>query len=225
MKILLIEDNQVLAKSLIRGLKNEGFSVEHFVRGDDGLKFLYFNHTSLDLLLLDLMLPGKSGEEICREARANKIEIPILMLTAKGEVSQKVAGLNLGADDYLAKPFDFSELVARIRALLRRKPHLEDEKIKLTADIIFDSQAKKVTRKSREISLSPKEFAILEVLVRNRGRALTRDQIFERVSDFASDNWSNSIDVHIKNIRKKLFTNEDPIKTVRGVGYRLEKFE
>ncbi len=225
MKILLIEDNQVLAKSLLRGLKNEGFSVEHFVRGDDGQKFLYFNHTSLDLVILDLMLPGKSGEEICREARANKIEIPILMLTAKGETAQKVVGLNLGADDYLAKPFDFQELVARIRALLRRKPHLEEEKINLTKEVVFDFQGKTVYRKSREISLSPKEFAILEVLVRNRGRALTRDQIFERVSDFASDNWSNSIDVHIKNIRKKLFSDEDPIKTVRGVGYRLDKLE
>jgi len=225
MKILLIEDNQVLAKSLIRGLKNAGFSVEHFVRGDDGQKFLYMNHTSLDLLILDLMLPGKSGEEICREARENKIEIPILMLTAKSEVSQKVAGLNLGADDYLTKPFEFEELLARIKALLRRKPHLEEDKIKLTKDIVFYPHAKKVERKSREISLSPKEFAILEVLVRNRGHALTRDQIFERVSDFASDNWSNSIDVHIKNIRKKLFTDEDPIKTVRGVGYRLDKLE
>ena len=225
MKILLIEDNQALAKSLIRGLKNEGFVVEHFVRGDDGQKFLYFNHTSLDLLILDLMLPGKSGEEICHELRENKIELPVLMLTAKGEVNQKVVGLNLGADDYLAKPFNFNELVARIRALLRRKPHLEDDKIKLTEDVVFKFHAKAVLRKSHEISLSPKEFAILEVLVRNRGKVLTRDQIFERVSDFASDNWSNSIDVHIKNIRKKLFINEDPIKTVRGVGYRLDKFE
>ncbi len=225
MKILLIEDNQALAKSLIRGLRNEGFPVEHFVRGDDGQKFLYFNHTSLDLLILDLMLPGKSGEEICRELRENKIEIPVLMLTAKGEVNQKVIGLNLGADDYLPKPFDFTELVARIKALLRRKPHLEDEKIQLTKDVVFDSHGKAVLRKSREISLSPKEFAILEVLVCHRGKALSRDQIFKRVSDFANDNWSNSIDVHIKNIRKKLFINEDPIKTVRGIGYRLEKFE
>ncbi len=225
MKILLIEDNQALAKSLIRGLKNKGFMVEHFTRGDDGQKFLYFNHTSLSLLILDLMLPGKSGEEICRELRENKIEIPVLMLTAKSEIAQKVSGLNLGADDYLAKPFNFNELVARIRALLRRKPHLEDVKVHLTKDIIFDSEAKTVFQKSREISLSPKELAILEILVRHRGQALTRDQIFERVSDFSSDNWSNSIDVHIKNIRKKLFTDEDPIKTIRGVGYRLEKLK
>ena len=225
MKILLIEDNQVLAKSLTRGLKNEGFSVEHFVRGDDGQKFLYFNHNSSDLIILDLMLPGKSGEEICRELRENKIETPVLMLTAKGEVAQKVRGLNLGADDYLTKPFNFTELVARSHALLRRKQHLEDKKVPLTKDIVFDSYGKKVCRKSREILLSPKEFSILEVLVRNVGKALTRDQIFERVNDFASDNWSNSIDVHIKNIRKKLFINEDPIKTVRGVGYRLEKFK
>jgi len=225
MKILLIEDNQSLAKSLIRGLKNEGFTVEHFVRGDDGQKFLYFNHTSLDLLILDLMLPGKSGEKICHELRKNKIEIPVLMLTAKGEVNQKVVGLNLGADDYLSKPFNFTELVARIKALLRRKPHLEDEKIQLTKDVVFDYHGKTVLLKSREISLSPKELAILEVLVCHRGEALSRDQIFERVSDFANDNWSNSIDVHIKNIRKKLFINEDPIKTVRGIGYRLEKFK
>jgi len=225
MKILLIEDNQILAKSLIRGLKNKNFTIEHFVRGDDGLEFLYLNHSLLDLLILDLMLPGKSGEEICQLLRKNKIEIPILILTTKGEIYQKVTGLNLGADDYLTKPFNFDELLARINALLRRKPHLEDTNIQLTTDIIFKFNTKTVLCKSREISLSPKELAILEILIRNRGQVLSRDQIFERVSDFASDNWSNCIDVHIKNIRKKLFINEDPIKTVRGIGYLLEKFK
>lgn len=227
MKILLLEDNHVLAKSLIKGLKLAGYMVEHFVRGDDGENFFYLHHKNIDLLLLDLMLPGKSGEQICYDIRKNGLEIPILMLTAKGEISDKIKGLNLGADDYLSKPFDFNELLARMRALLRRNPHLENETIHITDEIIFDISAKSVYKNGVIQSLSPKEFSILEVLVRHRGQALTRDQIFEQVSDFAKENWSNSIDVHIKNIRKKLFKtdHENPLKTVRGIGYRLETKE
>lgn len=227
MKILLLEDNHVLAKSLIKGLKLAGYMVEHFVRGDDGENFFYLHHKNIDLLLLDLMLPGKSGEQICYDIRKNGLEIPILMLTAKGEISDKIKGLNLGADDYLSKPFDFNELLARMRALLRRNPHLENEIIHITDEIIFDISAKSVYKNGVIQSLSPKEFSILEVLVRHRGQALTRNQIFEQVSDFAKENWSNSIDVHIKNIRKKLFKtdHENPLKTVRGIGYRLETKE
>ncbi len=227
MKILLIEDNRILAKSLVKGLQQKNFSVEHFLRGDDGENFLLTNHKNIDVILLDRMLPGKSGGEICQNIRELGIETPVLMLTAKGEISDKIDGLNMGADDYLAKPFDFEELVARIRALGRRKPHIEKTVFALTPEISLDFSAQKILKNGYEITLSPKEFAILEVLCKNEGIALSRDQIFEKVCDFAADNWSNTVDVHIKNIRKKLFadTNENPIKTIRGVGYRLETVE
>jgi len=223
MKIFLIEDNHILAKSLIRGFKQNGFIVKHFLRGDDGENFFLMHKNSFDILILDLMLPGKSGEEICKNIRENSIEIPILMLTAKSSTENKVNGLMIGADDYLVKPFDFDELLARIHALTRRKPHLEKREIYLTKNILFDFQKKGVYKNNKEVFLSPKEFSVLETLVLNKNKALSRDQIFEKISDFAADNWSNSIDVHIKNIRKKLFKDEkDPIKTIRGIGYRLD---
>ena len=227
MKILLLEDNRVLAKSLVKGLKQEGFVVESFLRGDDGLKFLLWHHENIDILILDLMLPGISGEEICTQIRSKKINTPIIMLTAKGEVEDKVRGLNLGADDYLTKPFEFDELVARINALLRRQPEVQKEIIKLSKNVVIDMLKKEVYKNQKPKTLSPKEFAILEFLVKNRGQALNREQIFNKVMDFAADNWSDSIDVHIKNIRKKLFKDEkyDPIKTIRGIGYRLDAIE
>ncbi len=227
MKILLLEDNRVLAKSLIKGLKQEGFLVEHFVRGDDGERFFLVNYKMFDVVILDLMLPGKSGQEICASIREHNIDIPIIMLTAKDTVEDKVEGLNIGADDYLTKPFDFEELVARLRALTRRKEKIRNETVNITKNIVIDMQKVAVYKNNKEVSLSPKEYAILEMLVINRGRAVTREQIFDKVTDFAADNWSNAIDVHIKNIRKKLFKDEknDPIKTIWGVGYRLDTDE
>ncbi len=223
MKILIIEDNKILAKFMAKGLRKNNFVVEYFLRGDDGENFFFLHHKSFDLIILDLMLPGKSGEDICKNIRKNNIEIPILMLTAKDSIKDKVHGLMIGADDYLVKPFEFEELLARIHALTRRQPHFQKQEINLTKKILFDFQKKAVYKDKKEIKLSPKELSILEVLILNKNKALSRDQIFEKVSDFASDNWSNSIDVHIKNIRKKCFKNDkDPIKTVRGIGYRLE---
>jgi DNA-binding response OmpR family regulator len=180
-----------------------------------------------DVVILDLMLPGKSGQEICASIRKHNIDTPIIMLTAKDAVEDKVDGLNIGADDYLTKPFDFEELVARLRALTRRKEKIQNETINITKNVVIDMQKVAVYKNNKEIPLSPKEYAILEVLVINRGMAVTREQIFDKVTDFAADNWSNAIDVHIKNIRKKLFKDDknDPIKTIRGVGYRLDTDE
>jgi DNA-binding response OmpR family regulator len=227
MKIFLVEDNRVLAKSLVRGLKQEGFLVEYFMRGDDGEKFFLVNYKMFDVVILDLMLPGKSGEEICASIRKREIDVPILMLTAKDAVEDKVNGLNIGADDYLTKPFEFDELVARLRALLRRTPQVQREQMQLSPNVMIDFGKVAIYKEGKEIVLSPKEYAILETLAKNEGQALTREQIFDKVMDFAADNWSNAIDVHIKNIRKKLFKDEkyDPIKTVRGVGYRLDTNE
>ena len=223
MKILLVEDNRLLAKSLIKGLQQHNCTVEHFIRGDDAEHFFYMHHASFDVIILDRMLPGKSGDELCENIRNADIHTPIIMMTAKDTTQNIVEGLDMGADDYIAKPFEFEELMARLHALTRRKPVIQKEIISFTPDIFLDSQKKAVFHNGREVDLSPKEFSILEVLAHNAGIALTRDQIFEKVSDFAADNWSNSIDVHIKNIRKKLFKNgKDPIVTVRGVGYRLD---
>ncbi len=227
MKILFIEDNRVLAKSVIRGLKQEGFLVEHFLRGDEGERFFLVNYKMFDVVILDMMLPGKSGEEICADIREKNIDVPILILSAKDTTEDKVNGLTIGADDYLVKPFEFEELVARLRALVRRKPKLQDKKIQLSPNVVVDLQKISVYKNNKEIILSPKEYSILELLAKNKNQVLTREQIFDKVTDFAADNWSNSIDVHIKNIRKKLFKDEkyDPIKTVRGVGYRLDTNE
>jgi len=185
------------------------------------------NYKMFDVVILDLMLPGKSGEEICASIRKREIDVPILMLTAKDAVEDKVNGLNIGADDYLTKPFEFDELVARLRALLRRTPQVQREQMQLSPNVMIDFGKVAVYKEGKEIVLSPKEYAILETLAKNEGQALTREQIFDKVMDFAADNWSNAIDVHIKNIRKKLFKDEkyDPIKTVRGVGYRLDTNE
>ncbi len=223
MKICLIEDNRILAKSLVKGLKQKGFTVEYFLRGDDGETFFLNHYELFDIVILDLMLPFKSGEEICKNIRKNNIDTPILMLTAKDSVKDKINGLMIGADDYLSKPFEFDELLARIYALSRRRPYLQKKEILLTDKVLFDFNKKSVYKNGKRIKLSPKEFSILEVLVINKNKVITRDQLFEKVNDFAVNNWSNSIDVHIKNIRKKCFKNEkDPIRTIRGVGYCLE---
>lgn len=224
MKILLIEDNLLLAKSIIRGLKQEKILTEHFVRGDDGERFFKNHHKEIDVAILDLMLPEKSGEEICQSVRAEKIETPILMLTAKSDLEDKVYGLEIGADDYLTKPFEFEELVARIKALARRgKKDLESERQKITKSVEIDFSKRIVLKNNQEVKLSPKEFGVLETLLKYRGKALSRNEIFNEVNDFADTPWSNSIDVYIKNLRKKLFYDEnDPIKTIRGFGYRLD---
>ena len=227
MKILLIEDNSILAKSLIKGLKKEGFVVEHFMRGDDGENFFMMHKDSFDMVILDLMLPGKDGTEICKTIREKQIDIPILMLTAMDTVENKVEGLNIGADDYMTKPFDFQELVARINVLTRRQKKIKNDIFHIAPNIYIDFLAKEVFKNKYEQQLSLKEYMILEVLCKNYGVAMTRDQIFDKAFDFASENWSNTIDVHIKNIRKKLFKDgkEDPIKTIRGIGYRLEQIK
>jgi DNA-binding response OmpR family regulator len=224
MKILIIEDNRNLAKSIERVLKHENFSVGTFWDGFEAEKFWLINHGDIDLVILDIQLPEKNGFEICQNIRAKNISTPVLMLTAKGELEDKVKGLQIGADDYLTKPFKFEELLARVHALLRRPKIFKTEKIQLTENIIFDGVARKVIKNEKEISLTPKEFEILEFLVQYKNEAVSQQKIFDHCFDFAKENWSNSIEVHIKNLRKKLFTesNEKILKTVRGVGYRLE---
>ncbi|MFH0834645.1 MAG: response regulator transcription factor [Patescibacteria group bacterium] len=220
----MVEDNRNLAKSIERVLNQENFSVGSFWDGVEAEKFWLSNHRDIDLVILDIQLPGKNGFEICRTVRAKHISTPILMLTAKGELEDKVQGLRIGADDYIVKPFKFEELLARIHALLRRPREFKIAKTALTKNILFDSPARQVWKNNKEISLTPKEFEILEYLIKHKNQAVSQQQIFDHCFDFAKENWSNTIEVHVKNLRKKLFANADEkiLKTVRGVGYRLE---
>lgn len=224
MKILIIEDNRNLAKSIERVLKQENFSVGNFWNGKEAENFWLINHKEIDLVILDIQLPEKNGFEICQTIREKGISTPVIMLTAKEELEDKVKGLQIGADDYLTKPFKFEELLARIHALLRRPQIFKSEKLQLTKNIFFDASARKVEKNGEEISLTPKEYEILEFLVQHKNKAVSQQKIFDHCFDFAKDNWSNTIEVHIKNLRKKLFTqtHEKILKTIRGLGYRLE---
>jgi len=222
MRILIVEDEEKLAKSLKKGLEQEGFSVDYVLDGEEGQKRIELCRNEYDLIVLDLMLPKRDGMEICTSVREQGIMIPILMLTARDTLDDKVLGLEAGADDYLVKPFEFDELVARIQALLRRPRESLPQKLEVR-DIVLDPATRKVYRGKKEILLTLKEFELLEYLMRNKGRVTDREQIFSHVWDFASDALSNVMDVHIKNIRHKLGADSDGtlLETIRGVGYRL----
>ncbi len=224
MKILIIEDNRNLAKSIIRMLSQERFSTDYFWNGEEGLGFLLQQHDKIDLVILDVMLPGRDGISICRTLREHNISTPILMLTARDTLEDKINGLNVGADDYLVKPFALEELLARVHALLRRPRVFASERIVINEHITFDASTRKAWNDGKEISLTPKEFAILELLLRYKNSTVSQQKIFDHCFDFSKDHQSNSIEVHIKNLRKKLFTNENEhlLKTVRGIGYCLE---
>lgn len=223
MRILIIEDQENLAKLVKSGLEAEGFAVDCVFDGETGFRRISMNHKDYDLVILDWMLPKMNGDEICREVRKLKIEVPILMLTARDGSRDIITGLEFGADDYLTKPFSFDVLVARIRAILRRPKNALPLEL-CVGDIVLNPATKKVFRGKKEIELTLKEFALLEYLMRNQGIAVTRDQILSNVWDFAFDSFANVIDVHITNIRKKLGDKAAKIiETVRGVGYRISK--
>ncbi|MFA5872081.1 MAG: response regulator transcription factor [Parcubacteria group bacterium] len=221
MRILIIEDQENLARLIKKGLESEGFAVDCVFDGEAGFRRISMNNKDYDLIILDWMLPKKNGDEICRETRDKKIEIPILMLTAKDGAKDIADGLNSGADDYLTKPFSFEVLLARIRAILRRpKTTLP---LDLSAgDISLNPATKRVSRSESEIKLTPKEFGLLEYLIRNKGSVVTRDQILSSIWDFAFDSFANVVDVHITNLRKKIDDKDGKIiETVRGAGYRI----
>ncbi len=221
MRILIIEDQENLAKLMKSGLASEGMSADYVLDGEEGFKRICVNHKDYDLVILDWMLPKKNGDEICREVRDKKIEVPILMLTARDSSKDITDGLNAGADDYLSKPFAFDVLLARIRALLRRPKALLPPEFKV-GNIILNPATKKVSRNGKEIKLTLKEFGLLEYLMRNKNVAVTREQILSNVWDFAFDSFANVVDVHVTNLRKKLGDKEARIiETVRGVGYLM----
>jgi two-component system OmpR family response regulator len=220
MHILVIEDQIKMAGLLRRGLTEEGYAVDVAVNGTDGLWAAAEN--GYDAILLDLMLPDVSGLEVCRRLRAAGRWTPVIILTARDAVPDRVEGLDAGADDYLTKPFAFTELVARIRALVRRGPS-ERPPVLVVGDLTLDPAARTVTRAGARVELTAKEFALLEFLMRRAGEVLSRTQILEHVWDFAYDGDSNVVDVYVRYLREKVDRpfGRRSIETVRGSGYRL----
>ncbi len=222
MHLLLIEDDQRVARFIQKGLKAERHRVELATTGPVGIEM---GLTGVyDLILLDLILPGENGIEVCRQLRENQIKTPILMLTAKDSVEDKVTGLGVGADDYLTKPFAFEELLARIQALLRRPGELDLLPTLTVADLALDKNTHEVKRAGNVIELTATEFALLEYLIRRPNRVLSRTLIEEQVWDYHFDPSSNVVDVYIRRLRQKIdYGFPQPlIHTVRGAGYMLK---
>jgi len=221
MKILLIEDEIKIANALKRGLEQERFSVEVTNDGEAGLNAAEID--DYDIVILDRMLPGIDGMDICKKLREGGDKTPIIMLTAKDQVSDRVAGLNAGADDYLVKPFAFEELLARLHALLRRPAEGADVVLKID-DLELNPAAYKVTRAGKNIRLSAKEFALLEYLIRNAGQIMSKEKIIDHVWEYDSDILPNTVEVFINYLRSKIdkpFKNNPLIHTSRGFGYYI----
>ena len=219
-KVLVVEDEHLIASSIKKGLEQENYTVDIAFDGEKGLDLA--SSGDYDIILLDLLLPKIDGVTVCRELRTEGIHTPILMLTARGEMRDKVQGLDSGADDYLTKPFAFEELLARIRALKRRPEVVTGEVLK-AADLSLNSQTFEVRRAGRLIPLSNREYSLLEYLLRHAGRVVTKDQIIDSVWNYDADVLPNTVEVYIRYLRSKI----DPpgkkplIQTIRGFGYRL----
>jgi heavy metal response regulator len=222
MKILLVEDEKKVASFIKRGLEEEHFTVDVAYDGESG-EFMALT-SEYDLIILDILLPKKNGFEVLKSLRANGIQTPILILTAKGSIDDKVEGLNSGADDYLTKPFAFAELIARIRSLLRRTSSEKSNIIKV-ADLELDTVKHIAKRGEKIIELTAREYSLLEYFMRNKGRVLTQTMIEEHIWDYHFDTGSNIIDVYVRRLRKKIDEGfpKKLIHTIRGVGYIIKE--
>ena len=223
MRILLVEDDRQTAKFIMKGLRQEGFAVDH---APDGLEGLHLASTeSYDAAIVDIMLPGLDGLTLIHELRKRKIITPVIVLSAKSSVDDRIKGLQAGGDDYLVKPFAFSELVARIQALIRRLSPSAEPTTLTVSDLKMDLVRRKVFRGGMEIELQPKEFALLEYLMRNPGRVLSKTMIMEHVWDYNFDPETNVVEARICRLRDKIDRsfNTKLIHTTRGVGYVLEE--
>jgi two-component system copper resistance phosphate regulon response regulator CusR len=221
MRILVVEDERRIADFLARGLQGAGYAVDVAPDGTTAIGFVHA--TDYDLVILDLMLPDMDGLKVLERVRNKKAGPPVLILSARGGVDDRVKGLEQGADDYLTKPFAFVELLARVRALLRRgQPAAERLQV---ADLLVDCTRRKVTRNNETIDLAPKEFGILEYMMRNKGRPLSRTMIVEHVWDMDYDGLTNIVDVYIRHLRSKIDDRypQKLIQTVRGIGYMIEE--
>lgn len=222
MRILLVEDEKKLSAVIKRGLKEVHYAVDHADNGDEALFLAETN--PYDLIILDIMLPGKDGIYICRHLRKNKNDTPILMLTARDNVDDKISGLDSGADDYLTKPFSFPEFLAHVRALLRRKNTEKSTRLKV-ADLDLDQVTRKVYRGSKEIVLTPTEYSLLEYFMLNVGQVLTRTMIYEHVWSNDFDGFSNVINIYVNYLKKKIDHGHEKqlFHSLRGVGYILKE--
>lgn len=219
---MVVEDTAAIARALKEGLEQEGYAVDIEMDGDDGLRAALYE--PYDLIILDIMLPSKDGIAVCRELRENAVSTPVLMLTAKTQDGDIVTGLNAGADDYLAKPFSFDVLLARMRALLRRPQEVKPDLL-IVADLKLDVANRTAERAGKPLDLSRKEFAILEYLMRNADRACSKDEIMQHVWDFDADILPNTLEVFMTYLRAKV---DKPfgvslIQTIRGFGYKISK--
>src|SRR5438105_5688250 len=223
MRLLVVEDDVRLSETLARGLREEGYAVDAARDGRTALEELSIN--TYDAVVLDLMIPAPDGFEVCRQMRSAKLPTPVLMLTARDAVEDRIAGLDCGADDYLVKPFAFTELLARIRALLRRTPISAAPTLRI-ADLTIETASRRIFRGNEEVELTSKEYALLEYLVRNAGRVISRSEIAEHVWDENFDPFSNLIEVYVNRLRRKIDRREPHlIVTRRNEGYMLRNEE
>ena len=222
MRILLVEDEPRMANVIAKGLREHSYAVDVAADGDAGLYQTSIN--DYDLIVLDVLLPNRDGFEVCRELRSRGTTTPILMLTARATIDDRITGFDAGADDYLTKPFSFRELLARIRALLRRDTHLRPDVFQIE-DLTVDSASHRVSRASREIDLTAKEYALLEYLASRQGQLVSRSDIAAHVWDDSFDPFSNTIEVYINRLRKKIDDGHSTrlLHTRRGEGYILER--
>jgi len=222
MKTLIVEDDKKLSSFLKKGLREEQFAVDVCRNGTDAVHMVTVNN--YDVIILDIMLPGKDGIEVCKELRKNSITTPVIMLTAKDTVEDKINGLSEGADDYLTKPFSFAELLARIKALLRRSQDYKEKTLRVS-DLELNPWNRTVSRQGQEISLTGKEYALLEYLMRNKGRVVSQSMIIEHVWDMNYEGLSNVVNVYINHLRNKIDKDfkQKLIQTIRGYGYKIDE--
>lgn len=222
MKLLIVEDEKRLCQTVAKHLKDEGYTVDMCYDGNDALD--YINGTEYDAVILDIMLPGIDGISVLKKIRAKKLNTPVLLLTAKSSVEDKVAGLDSGADDYLTKPFSLDELSARIRVMIRRSGVERVDNTITAGPLTLDTEKKIAVREGKEIKLTAKEYSILEYLMHNKGIVLSRDKIMHHIWNYDYEGGSNIIDVYIRTLRNKVDAGFDKklIQTVRGIGYVIK---
>jgi len=219
MRILVVEDDSKIASFVVNGLKQSGFVVDHCADGEEGL--IRAKTIAYDAAVVDLMLPRLNGLSLIQQLRAKKAQTPVLILSAKATVDDRVRGLQAGGDDYLTKPFAFSELLARVQALIRRASHTPEPTRLTVGDLTLDLLSREVLRDGEKIELQPREFALLEYLMRNANRSVTKTMILEHIFDYSFDPQTNVVDVLVHRLRSKVDKDKAMIHTIRGVGYVL----
>jgi len=221
MRILVVEDDKKIATFVVRGLKQSGFAVDHAADGEEA--YLMLQSINYDASVLDVMLPGLDGLGLIQRLRGRGIRVPVLILSAKASVDDRIKGLQTGGDDYLTKPFAFSELLARVQALIRRATHVAEPSSLVVGDLTLDLLTREVRCRGEKIELQPREFALLEYLMRSAGRTVTKTMILEHIFDYSFDPQTNVVDVLVHRLRSKLDKDRARLQTIRGVGYVLQR--